>query len=131
MKSVRIRSYSGRDFSAFGLNTDQNNFEYGHFSRSVTRFEHSKNAKSYIFILPVLRTFYQFSYFMFHNKQAWFKETSIINKIHGDKTIKTNQCSQFLCFLNWETRFFDRDTLFFDRNIPFSIEIPGFSEICI
>ena len=31
MKSVRIRSYSGPYFSAFGLNTDQNNSEYGHF----------------------------------------------------------------------------------------------------
>ena len=56
MKSVRIRSYSGPHFPAFGLNTerygvslriqspysvqmreyaDQNNSEYGHFLRSV------------------------------------------------------------------------------------------------
>ena len=51
LKSVRIRSYSGPHFPAFGLNTerygvslriqsecwkiaDQNNFEYGHFLRS-------------------------------------------------------------------------------------------------
>ena len=33
VKSVRIRSYSGLCFSAFGLNTDQNNSEYGHFQR--------------------------------------------------------------------------------------------------
>ena len=31
IKSVRIRSYSGLYFRAFGLNTDQNNSEYGHF----------------------------------------------------------------------------------------------------
>ena len=38
VKSVRIRSYSGSYFPAFGLNsvrilenTDQNNSEYGHF----------------------------------------------------------------------------------------------------
>ena len=38
LKSVRIRSYSGPHFPAFGLNTerygeneDQNNSEYGHF----------------------------------------------------------------------------------------------------
>ena len=31
VKSVRIRSYSGPHFPAFGLNTDQNNSEYGHF----------------------------------------------------------------------------------------------------
>ena len=48
VKSVRIRSYSGPYFPAFGLNaerspysvqmqekTDQNNSEYGHFSRSI------------------------------------------------------------------------------------------------
>ena len=45
VKSVRIRSYSGPHFSAFGLNTeryslqmlenaDPNNSEYGHFLRS-------------------------------------------------------------------------------------------------
>ena len=34
MKSVRIWSYSGPCFPAFGLNTDQNNSEYGHFLRS-------------------------------------------------------------------------------------------------
>ena len=34
VKTVRIRSYSGPYFPAFGLNTDQNNSEYGHFSRS-------------------------------------------------------------------------------------------------
>ena len=35
MKSVHIRSYSGLYFPAFGLNSDQNNSEYGHFLRSV------------------------------------------------------------------------------------------------
>ena len=35
MKSVRICSYSGPHFPAFGLNTDQNNSVYGHFLRSV------------------------------------------------------------------------------------------------
>ena len=34
VKSVRIRSYSGPYFPAFGLNTDRNNSKYGHFSRS-------------------------------------------------------------------------------------------------
>ena len=36
VKSVRIRSFSGPYFPAFGLNTDQKNFEYGQFSRSVS-----------------------------------------------------------------------------------------------
>ena len=49
VKSVRVRSYSGPCFPAFRLNksifscsgqmrenADQNNFEYGHFSRSVS-----------------------------------------------------------------------------------------------
>ena len=35
VKSERIRSYYGRYFPAFGLNTDQNNSEYGHFLRSA------------------------------------------------------------------------------------------------
>ena len=34
VKSVRIRSYSSPHFPAFGLNTDQNNSEYGPFLRS-------------------------------------------------------------------------------------------------
>ena len=36
MKSVGSRSYSGPHFPSFGLSTDQNNSEYGHFLRSVT-----------------------------------------------------------------------------------------------
>ena len=35
MRIVRIRSYSGLHFPAFGQNTDQNNPEYGQFLRSV------------------------------------------------------------------------------------------------
>ena len=35
LKTVHIRSYSGPYFSAFGLNADQNNSEYGHFLHSV------------------------------------------------------------------------------------------------
>ena len=31
VKSVRVRSYPGPYFPAFGLNKDQNNSEYGHF----------------------------------------------------------------------------------------------------
>ena len=34
VKSVRIRSFPGRYFPTFGLNTDQKNSEYEHFSRS-------------------------------------------------------------------------------------------------
>ena len=34
-KKCRIRSYSGPYFPAFGLNTDQNNSEYGHFLGSA------------------------------------------------------------------------------------------------
>ena len=48
VKCVRIRSYSGPHFSAFGLNTerysvrmrenaDQNNSEYGHFTQCKQR----------------------------------------------------------------------------------------------
>ena len=39
MKSVHIRSYSGPHFPAYGLNTDQNNFEYGHFLCSDPLYE--------------------------------------------------------------------------------------------
>ena len=39
IKSVRIRGYSGPNFPAFGLNTDQNSSEYGHFSRSDSVFD--------------------------------------------------------------------------------------------
>ena len=35
IKSVLIGTYSGPYFPAFGLITDQNNSEYGHFSRSA------------------------------------------------------------------------------------------------
>ena len=37
-KAVRILSYSGPYIPAFGLNTDQNNFEYGHFFRILYSF---------------------------------------------------------------------------------------------
>ena len=33
MEGVRISSYFGPYFPAFGLNTDQHNYEYGHFLR--------------------------------------------------------------------------------------------------
>ena len=36
VKSVRIRNFPGPYFPAFGLNTDQKNSEYGHFSRIVS-----------------------------------------------------------------------------------------------
>ena len=36
MKSVRIQTYSGLYIPAFGLNTDQNNSEYGYRVRSAT-----------------------------------------------------------------------------------------------
>ena len=36
VKSVRIRSFSGPYFPAFGLNTNHKNSEYGHFLRGVT-----------------------------------------------------------------------------------------------
>ena len=35
MKSIRVRSFSGQYFPAFGLNMDQKNSEYEHFSRSA------------------------------------------------------------------------------------------------
>ena len=34
VKSVCIRSYSGPYLPVFGLNTEQNNSEYGHFLRT-------------------------------------------------------------------------------------------------
>ena len=36
VKHIRIRSYFGPYFPEFGLNTDQNNSEYEHFSGSAT-----------------------------------------------------------------------------------------------
>ena len=39
IKSVHIRGYSGPNFSALGLNPDQNSFEYGHFSCSDSVFD--------------------------------------------------------------------------------------------
>ena len=34
VKSARVWSFCGSYFPAFGMNTDQKNSEYGHFSRS-------------------------------------------------------------------------------------------------
>ena len=53
VKSVHIRSYSGPHFPAFGLNTDQKKYEYGHFSRSVRITEEILNGKLY-FLYSVL-----------------------------------------------------------------------------
>ena len=46
VKSMRIRSFFGPYFPAFGLNTDQKNFEYGHFSRSDIWMCHSRRTKN-------------------------------------------------------------------------------------
>ena len=42
VKSVRIRSYSGPHFPAFGLNMDQNNSEYGHFLHIDSPLDNSR-----------------------------------------------------------------------------------------
>ena len=52
IKIVRIRSFLGPYFPAFGLNTDQKNFEYGHFSRSVYVFISMSASKNGAFELP-------------------------------------------------------------------------------
>ena len=68
IKSVRIRSYSGPYFPAFGLNsdirsispysgrmwenTDQNNSEYGHFSRSNSFIDITKSLNSFSLNTP-------------------------------------------------------------------------------
>ena len=46
VKSVRIRSYCGPYFPAFGLNTEQNNSKYGHFSRNVSDITQPENART-------------------------------------------------------------------------------------
>ena len=53
VKSVRIRSFPGRYFPTFGLNTDQKNSEYEHFSRS-------NNLQSLLLILNQSNQFLQF-----------------------------------------------------------------------
>ena len=54
MKNLRIRSFSGPSFPAFGLDTDQNNSEYGHFSRSVC---------SNVFLYHCVKYTFFFNYF--------------------------------------------------------------------
>ena len=53
-KSVRIQSYSGPYFPVFSVrmreNMDQNNSEYGHFSRSVEVVAYHKNTRSNVLI---------------------------------------------------------------------------------
>ena len=49
MKSVRIWSYSGIYFPAFGQNTDQNNSEYGHFLRGDLVLEKLRNSTHDLF----------------------------------------------------------------------------------
>ena len=46
VKSVRIRSYCGPHFPAFGLKTEQNNSKYGQFSRNVSDITQPKNAQT-------------------------------------------------------------------------------------
>ena len=48
VKSVRIRSYSGPYFPTFGQNTDQNNSEYGRFSRSDMNMIYGMTNVSFI-----------------------------------------------------------------------------------
>ena len=74
VKSVRIRSYSGANFPAFGVNmerywiclspysvrmwenADQNNFEYGHFLRSLSLSKFSIITFFLLFILIIEQT---------------------------------------------------------------------------
>ena len=44
VKSARIRSFSGRCFPAFGLNTDQANIEYGQFLRTANKICHQSSS---------------------------------------------------------------------------------------
>ena len=63
VKSVRIWSYSSPYFSAFGLNTDQNNSEYGHFLRSGKEF-HNLGPNPRKLVIPNL-TWLVLGVFMF------------------------------------------------------------------
>ena len=76
VKSVRIRSYSGPYFPAFGLNTDQYNSEYGHFLRSSCYrikfcpqwliFTHFSNSNFLVIKKPLkIKSEYQLAY-------SWF-----------------------------------------------------------
>ena len=56
VKRVRIRSFSGPYFPAFGPNTDQKNSEYGHFSRSdwflyFQNYQIGSSAQTYLHLL--------------------------------------------------------------------------------
>ena len=61
MKSIRILSFSGPCFPIFRLNTDQKNYEYGLFSRSV------KQAFTFMRMWPTFSNFikktFQYGYF--------------------------------------------------------------------
>ena len=47
VKSVHIQSYFGPHFHSFGLNTDQNNFEYEHFLRNRQNYCRCRKSLSY------------------------------------------------------------------------------------
>ena len=49
VKSARVRSFCGSYFPAFGMNTDQKNSEYGHFSRSDHFFKGTAKIKRWSF----------------------------------------------------------------------------------
>ena len=69
-KSVSIRSYSRSYFPAFGLNTNQNNSEYGHFSLSALLKEKSITTGVIISFDPdVKKVFLEIS-------QNWQESTS-------------------------------------------------------
>ena len=58
MKSVRIWSYPGPYFPAFGLNTDRNNSEYGYFLRRETllrEFIKGLDHSSAFYVINVFR----------------------------------------------------------------------------
>ena len=76
VEGVRIRSYSGPYFPAFGLygeirsissvrireNTDQNNFEYGHFLRSVLNIKQLVITILYIICVNILTWYHLGTY---------------------------------------------------------------------
>ena len=78
VKSVRIRSYSGPYFFAFGLNTDQNNSEYGHFSRSVIYLKSWFFDRWYDYSSIENKILAKKSFFVDFREEPW----NLVNHIH-------------------------------------------------
>ena len=102
VKSVLARCYSGPHFHTFRLNTDQNNSEYGHFSRSVSNipcFPIHSIWRSITNESTASRNFSSFSIGLFHQK--WYRRRLLSSETENKSCVVSSQTTNSRILRNY------------------------------